>query len=343
MRAVVVGAGIVGLSTALALVDAGVETVCVDAGEPMGARSAGATRIFRLAHADPALVDDARAARRIWAAWSRRAGTPLVGTEGTVVSGSRVPTWAAAMADADAEHRVDDPPSALPITPTGPVLHDPSGGVLDLAATGRFLRGAVPVRTATVSAIGAEGVVHLDGEPIGADAVVVAAGAGTAALARPLGVDVPTTREHHARFTFRHRRAGDAAERSSTVEAVTAPCLLDGETHGPLSRTYQHRTGDGYWAIGGHPPDADTAWELGVDEVTRRSRAAVSGLVAERAPDLDPEPVETLTCDPTPGLGDGVFTAVTGVVHVVWGDNLAKLAPLIGERLRDAATGRTAG
>jgi sarcosine oxidase len=33
------------------------------------------------------------------------------------------------------------------------------------------------------------------------------------------------------------------------------------------------------------------------------------------------------------GAGDGVHLARAGAVHVVWGDNLAKLAPRLGERL----------
>jgi sarcosine oxidase len=47
MRVAVIGAGVVGLSTSLALLRQGVDVVCYEAGEPMGERSAGDTRIFR--------------------------------------------------------------------------------------------------------------------------------------------------------------------------------------------------------------------------------------------------------------------------------------------------------
>jgi sarcosine oxidase len=142
---------------------------------------------------------------------------------------------------------------------------------------------------------------------------------------------VPAGLEHHTRFTF----AGPADR----------PCHLDGwgdgREDGPLASTYQHRTRAGHWAVGGHLPDADTAWELGADEVARRSRAAVVDHVRRHLPQLDPTPVEELRCTPMRGAGDGVHAARAGAVHAVWGDNLAKLAPRIGEQLTAAVLGVT--
>ncbi|GAA4860060.1 FAD-dependent oxidoreductase [Actinomycetospora straminea] len=322
MRVVVVGAGIVGLATASALIRAGATVRCVDAGEPMGARSAGDTRIFRVAHGDPGLVAEARRASELWDDWSMTAGRTLVGGERAMVSGPRVPAWSAAMTAAGAIHRVDRRSD-----PWG-VLHDPAGGVLDLAAAGAFLRETVRPERAEVTAVAADGTVHLaDGTTDGADAVVVAAGAGTPALAAPLGVDVPAGLEHHARFTF----AGPADR----------PCHLDGRPDGPLASTYQHRTRAGHWAVGGHLPDEDTAWELGAEEVARRSRAAVVDHVRRHLPELDPTPVGELRCTPLRGAGDGVHRAREGAVHVVWGDNLAKLAPRIGELVAADVVGDT--
>ena len=45
-----------------------------------------------------------------------------------------------------------------------------------------------------------------------------------------------------------------------------------------------------------------------------------------------------LACLPTAGEGDGWHTARVGTVHVVWGENLAKFAPLLGEHLAEAVT-----
>jgi sarcosine oxidase len=39
--------------------------------------------------------------------------------------------------------------------------------------------------------------------------------------------------------------------------------------------------------------------------------------------------------------GDGVHRARAGAVHVVWGDNLAKLAPRIGELVAADVVGDT--
>ncbi|GLZ44221.1 hypothetical protein Acsp06_04060 [Actinomycetospora sp. NBRC 106375] len=317
MRVVVVGAGIVGLASAYTLRAAGADVRCLDAGEPMGARSAGDTRIFRVAHGDPELVAEARRASELWDDWSLTAGRTFVGGERLVVSGPRVPAWSAAMTAAGAIHRV-----------ARGALHDPAGGVLDLAGAGAFLAATVRPERAQVTGIDADGTVHLaDGGAEQADAVVVAAGAGTPALVGPLGIDVPAELEHHARFTF----AGPAGR----------PCHLDGRPDGPLASTYQHRTASGHWAVGGHLPDADTAWELGADEVARRSRAAVVDHVRRHLPSLDPEPVTELRCTPIRGAGDGVHRARAGAVHVVWGDNLAKLAPRLGELIAADVVGDT--
>ncbi|PVZ11918.1 FAD-dependent oxidoreductase [Actinomycetospora cinnamomea] len=317
MRVTVVGAGIVGLATAYTLVAAGVTVRCLDAGAPMGGRSVGDTRIFRVAHGDPELVTEARRASELWDEWSMRAGRTLVGAERLVVSGPRVPAWADAMAAAGAVHRVDRRGD----------LHDPAGGVLDLVAAGAFLTAATRPERASVTGVDADGTVHLDdGSDVRADAVVVAAGADTPALVAPLGVAVPDELEHHARFTF----AGPADR----------PCHLDGREDGPLASTYQHRTRAGHWAVGGHLPEADTAFDLGADEVARRSREAVVDHVRRNLPHLHPEPVEELRC--TPGrLGDGVHRARAGAVHVVWGDNLAKMAPRVGALVAADVVGDT--
>lgn len=318
MKVTVVGAGIVGLAAADALVRRGHAVTVLEADRPMGARSAGSSRVFRLAHADPALVEAATRARSLWEQWSQRAGRPLVGTEGTVLSGPRAPQWAGAMAAAGAEHTLGDPPAALLGKADGPVLVDPGGGALDLAGAGRMLTEALRPHLRPGR------VVDLD-EMIG-DAVVVTAGAGTAELVAPLGVDVPRRLCHHVRFSFRLR----------TTAATTPPTHLDGTPGPDLASTYQHRTPEGTWAIGGHLPDEVTTTDHPFDDVRRRSYEAVTAHVAERIPELDPEPVGELPCTPTAGGGDGVQTARVGNVHVLWGENLAKFAPLLGEQLADA-------
>src|SRR4051794_17875641 len=147
MRTAVVGAGVVGLSTAYALLRHGSEATVFETGAPMAARSAGSSRIFRLAHGDSGLVAYAAAAAGLWADWTHRAGNRLVGQQTTVLTGPAAPDWAAAMADAGVDHTlVDDvdPALGLPVsTLPGLALIDPAGGVIDVPATGRFLRAAI--------------------------------------------------------------------------------------------------------------------------------------------------------------------------------------------------------
>ncbi|NYD35307.1 NAD(P)/FAD-dependent oxidoreductase [Actinomycetospora corticicola] len=322
MRVTVVGAGIVGLATADALVRRGHDVTVLEARRPMGARSVGASRIFRLAHGDPALVAAAAEARGLWDAWSERAGRPLLGAEGAIVSGPRVDDWAAAMGAAGAAHEVGDQPSGTLGRTEGPTLRDPAGGALDLAGAGRLLQEALrPV-------LRPGRVVDLD--ELIADAIVLTAGAGTAELAAQVGIEVPAEFCHHVRLAFRLR----------APRATVPPAHLDGTPGPDLASTYQHRTPEGAWAIGGHLPDAlTTTGENSLDEVRRRSRDAVTAHVAERIPELDPAPVDEVTCTPTAGEGDGVRTARAGNVHVLWGGNLAKFAPLLGERLAGAVDG----
>lgn len=328
-----IGAGVVGLATAASLVDAGFDVLCLDAGEPMAARSAGGTRVFRVAHGDPSLVSAAVRARRIWEGWSERAGSPLLGAEGTIVTGERVASWAAAMEAAGAEHSDRADRAALPGTPRGPVLHDPGGGVLALARTGRFLRSVARPRRGRVEAVDPDGTVVVDGAPQRADVAVVAAGTGTPALAAPLGVVVPDALVHHARFSFAPRpgRRLDGA-----------PCWLDGVPDGSLTSTYQHLTDEGHWAVGGMLPPVDVEWELGEREATRRAEAAIVAHVETLLPELDPTPVATIPCSLAREGGDGVHFARAGAVHLVWGENLAKLAPIIGSALTAAIRTDTA-
>ena len=326
MRIAVVGAGVTGLAVAAELLRGGHDVRCYEAATPMEARSRGGTRIFRLAHRRPELVAWAAQARHLWDGWSAEAGEPLVGTEGTVVSSDVVP-WAGAMAAAGAPHAIsDDPPPGLPASaPPGPFLLDPAGGAIRAAATGRFLlaragSAVVGERVTAVGVSGERGVVTTAAGEDRFDSVVVTAGAGTAPLVAPIGVDVPSTLVHHARFTYPLRDA-----------AATPPCWLEESSSWRAGfSTYQHLAGPGMWAVGGDLPAAETRWELGADAVTQRSREIVGAYAGEVLDGVEPRVVETVHCDYADGLGDGLSAARVGPLLVLWGDNLFKLAPVIG-------------
>jgi sarcosine oxidase len=335
LRVAVVGAGVIGLATADSLLRRGVEVVCLDANEPMAARSTGSSRIFRLAHADPALVGYAAAARIRWAQWSERAGTALVGAEGAVLTGPPARDWSAAMAGADVAHSLLEDADAIAalglpaVSVSGPVLTDPAGGVIDVPATASFLRSAVgpALRTGHVYRLEAtdSGVtLWSSAGELTVDRVVVAAGRGTWKLAAQVGVYVPTALAHHVRFTFPLRDA----------EQPRPPCWLDRtQSWRPGFTTYQQCSGPGQWSVGATLPAEDQAWERGRAAVTARSRDLVRAYVREALAGVEDEIVEEVSCDFPAGLGDGIHVASAGPVTVLWGDNLFKHAPAVGASL----------
>src|SRR5919108_2634825 len=116
---VVVGAGIVGLAAADALVRRGAEVVVLDRGAPGAGQSAGIARGFRHLHATRAQIEQAIRARAGWDAWSARAGEPLVGEEGALrlggdVDGDAAQLRAAGVEAAGGEHARDLHPAPAP-------------------------------------------------------------------------------------------------------------------------------------------------------------------------------------------------------------------------------------
>jgi sarcosine oxidase len=330
MRVAVVGAGVVGLATTAALLRRGVDVTCYErSGAPMAERSAGSSRIFRLAHATPELVRVAQAAQAGYARWSAEAGAPLVGPGGCVVSGGDWRGWAAAMAEAGAA--VEMPGEArlrLPArTPPHGALVDPAGGVIDVDAVRHHLvaRAGPAVTGERVDALDpAPGGVTVR-TPAGAricDAVVVAAGTGTAALAAQVGLETPSTLAHHVRFTFPLRTPGPW------------PAWIDKPADG--MGTYQHQNGPGTWAVGGELDPALTAWEVGREAATAAAEAAVLAYAREHLA-VEPRVVGRLYCAPHPGLGDGFEIRRAGAVVVAYGENLFKMAPVLGELLASAS------
>ena len=317
-----VGGGVVGLATAASLVRRGVEVVCFERSTVMGERSAGSSRIFRLAHVDADLVRLADRARAGFARW----GAGIVAPVGCVVSGGDAAQRASAMAAVGVAHELRDTADGLGLPVSGPVaapvLLDPAGGVVDVDAVRTRLvelAGHAVVRAEVERVDGA--AVRVGGATLAFDAVVLAAGAGTAALAAEVGIDLPSALQHHARFTF-------------PLDGGPRPAWIDAPPAG--LRTYQHRSGPGRWSVGGTVDAAAVAWAVGPEEATRASRAAVLRFARERLT-VVPEVVETLYCTHAPDTGDGITFARSGAVLAVWGENLMKFAPVLGDALAAAA------
>jgi sarcosine oxidase len=328
VRVAVVGAGVVGLAATAALLDAGADVVCYErAGAPMGERSAGSSRIFRLAHADPGLVHLATVARDGFAGWAHAAGRRMVEPCGCVVSGGDAAVRAKAMEQAGAPFELvepDSPALRLPgaVTAT-PVLIDPGGGIVDVDAVRAHLtaRAGAAVVPEPVHAVD-DGVVHSGGGAERVDAVLIAAGAGTSALAAQVGIDTPAALEHHVRFTVPFADAGPAPQ-----------AWIDTPADGLA--TYQHRSGPGRWSVGGSVDAALVAWDGGRDAAEAASRDAVLGYARERLR-VEPRVVDSLYCTHVPGLGDGIEVRRSGRVLAVYGENLMKFAPVLGTGLAAA-------
>jgi sarcosine oxidase len=332
---------VVGLATTAALLERGQSVICFERSAPMTERSAGRSRIFRLAHREADLVDLAVQARRRYGEWEQASGQELIDPVGAVISGAEAPLWSAAMAAAGVLHHDVGPDShrlRLPtrVIPAESVI-DPAGGVLRVDRIGAFLaaRCRSAIRGEQVYALDdeADAVVVRAGGGRGQaggtqdrfDVVVLCAGAGTAPLAAQVGLYPPIALAHHARFTYRMR---SAAEGPFQAWLTTSP---DG------FGSYQHSNAAGQWAVGLHLEPEQVAWPVGAETATATSRELTTAYVRDTVDDVVPEVIDELYCTMNPELGDGIHYLRRGRVLAVHGENLFKFAPLIGERLAVAA------
>ncbi|MBT0768308.1 FAD-dependent oxidoreductase [Kineosporia sp. J2-2] len=339
MSVAVIGAGVVGLATTAALLERGADVVCYEQGAAvMGERSAGDSRIFRYAHRAPELVIAAGHSRRLFTGWERRAGRQLVEPAGTVISGPTeqdVLPWARAMASAGAPFTVSFEDDDRPRLPAARLpehfLADPAGGVIRVDRVREFLSRicAPAVRTAAVSGLEetSDGVLvrTRDGDCGGRfETVVLAAGAGTSALAAQVGLDAPAALTHHARFTFPLRE-----------QAPAGPPAWITRTAGGLS-TYQHSSTPGHWAVGLELGASATRWEVGRTAALEAARAATLDYVRAELEHVEPRIVDEIYCTPYADLDDGIHYLRRDRTIAVYGENLFKFAPLIGEQLAGA-------
>jgi hypothetical protein len=94
------------------------------------------------------------------------------------------------------------------------------------------------------------------------------------------------------------------------------------------------------WAVEeGHIYRDDYPATMAAEEVSRRARAVARRYVQEALPGLDPQPESELQCTSNRTSfadGDGFGAAQGGAVTVVYGNNLFKFAPLLGDLLAHA-------
>jgi sarcosine oxidase len=339
----VVGAGIVGLSTAYALRERGAPVTVFERGRPGNAQSGGESRIFRHVHDDPRLIALACESRAVWREWEDAFGRELLSHDGVVGFGPRMAGGLEAMQAAGVRVReigAAEARTALPLLGPpaleGPIALDEDGGVIRVRAAIDALSGVLRdelVLDEVLSVRNVEGGVEVraGGVVETFERVVVCAGAGTAALARGAGIELPISLSAHARLTYQVRE--DAP--------VSVACLLDG--HGIAGETVYGDPLPGYgaYAVGlGETPAASGGGVAEPADLERHTELC-GEYVATALPELDPEPVDVRHCWVTSlPWGDDAFAAwESGALVVAAGNNLFKHAPAFGRALAAAALG----
>lgn len=337
---VIIGAGIVGLSLADALIERGASVLVFDHGAPGQAQSGGVTRIFRYTHADVRLMRLSLRARAAWRDLETRSGRCLVGTEGVIVLGDPGQATRLSSAGVTVEALAgDELHRRLPIMQTDELLGylERDAGAIRVRDAVQVLTDAIAGRLMPVEVHGLESsdthatVYAADGIHR-AGHVFVTAGAGTAAFASAAGIKIEEARSCHLRVTFGRNAADD-------IKAL--PCLLDhsglfGET------VYGSPTPDaGGYAIG----ISGTDGSVGVNDPTAVDSARLAEILsrteayAERAfTNVLGGAIGTRVCLTTPlTTGHDDFRAWRERrLTFLAGHNLFKFAPLIGQLLAES-------
>lgn len=342
----VIGAGIVGLSTAYNVLTRGASVTVYELGVPGNGQSGGESRIFRHAHDDRRLVELAVRSRAIWREWEDRLGVEMVSPDGVVALGPAVENRLQLLQEvaAVAVRRIDAAELSERLPPLashpGPAMFDEGGGSIRTGASIQTLADQlrtwiVPDEVISLRPAGAGAVeVRTGGDCREHGSVVVCAGRGTARLARSVGLSLPISHGAHVRLTFT-LPDGDPHPRLA--------CLQDGSGHFGEGPVYAAPLpGNCEYALGVSQTvevheDGSLLEPGGLAALSERAIA----YVARALPRLDPEPVGYRHCWTTelPWSSDGVAVWETDSMFFVAGHNLFKHAPALGEALAEAALG----
>lgn len=335
----VIGAGIVGLSTAYEALQQGLSVTVYDASPPGSGQSAGQSRLFRHAHDDARLVAMAAHSRDIWCEWEADFGTQLLSADGSVALGPGIHDKLSVLTDLPqlrareigAAELAERMPLLAPYD--GPAMLDEAGGSIRTRAAIGALAGRLRESIVTDQVISLRPTGHGTAEVrTGTDRrehahVIVCAGRGTTALARGVGLSLPVQHAAHARVTF--AVAGTPPARVATLQDSSGAF---GET-GIYAAAYP---GNSHYAVG--LSETVSVGEDGsfADPAQLAALAdRASDYVAKALPGLDPSPVEYVHCWVTtlPWSDDALAVWEADCISFVAGHNLFKQAPGLGRAL----------
>lgn len=337
----VVGAGIVGLCTAYALLERGVEVRVYEPGTPGNGQSGGRSRVFRHAHDDPRLVEATAASRAAYVQWGERLGVEMVSTDGAVAIGPSVERRLPVLQKLGVPaHRVEAAELAecnpLLAAYGGRAMLDETGGSIRTTATIEALTAALGDRLVTDEVIGLRPLgdrveVRSGGSTHTYERVVVAAGRGTAHLARTVGLSLPVQHAAHVRLTFAMR--GEPPARLATLQDSSGDFGEAGIYAAALP-------GNVAYGVGlGETTDAREDASLVSPEELDALATRATDYVGRALPGLDPEPIDVQHCWVTllPWGEDGMAVWESGGLLFPAGHNLWKQAPALGRKLAAAA------
>jgi sarcosine oxidase len=352
-RCIVVGAGLLGLSSAWALSRRGWDVVVLEAARAPGherSGSKGDARIFRLGYPEPHYAEMAVLAREGWRALEAASGRALLHVTGQVTLGDDLTLQSIAESLAAAGAPVEQLSASVAtqrfpgLATTGPVLVEADSGVLAADACLRALRqaGRFELQTGAVvmslrQSPGGVAVDMADGTCLEADVVVDCAGPaalGLLDLTPPAG-SAPSLPQV-AYFAARQDAAGLPPVFIEWGDAMIYGLPVPGR--GPHAGTYKVSC-----QAPGSPLDAfdpaDPAPLAGDDPILL---AQLTDAAQRLLPSLVPLPLSTERCVYDNSVDTDFVLDRVGQIVVGCGTSGHgfKFGPLLGEILADLAEGR---
>jgi sarcosine oxidase len=339
----VIGAGIIGLSTAFALTEQGATVAIYERGVPGNAQSGGESRIFRHAHDDRRMVALAREARGVWREWEERFGQELLSRDGVISIGPAVDRRLAILLEAGGVRvgRIgsSELAQALPLLAPwdGPAMLDEDGGVIRARAVIGALTGVlaptIVAEEVVALRVTSRGSVEVrtGGATVEHERAVLCAGRGSAALARGAGIPLPVRQSVHLRLTY--------AVRGVRLERL--PCLLAGDVTFGEPAYGDAMPGNEAFAVGLGDILIHEDGSLIAPTALAQAAERTNAYVSRALPGLDPDPIEVRHCWVTelPWHPDGIAVWEAEGLLVLAGGNMFKHAPLLGRRLARGVLG----